>query len=1008
MQERVPKTTRFLSLFLCSLLTVALAASFAPPVRAASLPAEAIPLIAPAPAADAVILESFEDGYLTGWIQESGVSRLSFERADGIQCLKATAMPETENNTYAMLRLFGANGRLNLLNSARVTATVKIEGDANTLYTVSLRLFSGVEERTAEAKIPGGSWYAVSVDIAEWNLRLAIDAAEIVITDSENGGVDYFLVGNLTASGESCLTVANAFLTLGFTADGGTAEYKDGVYVLDAGSDGIMTLLADAARPDYTVSEGTLALKVIISNAKEGGTVSLAVSDAFSGTSSFEISSSCRLYYGTNTYLLPFSDSVPLYAYRLSFNSLFKDNYSSDGVELISVSLVHLSDTADTPALGKITEFAFGDALSSLTVKGSIPSDTVAKFIDSTLLLYEIPVWADPDTVFETAEPLAEMKISTRFSFEVPLTGREAAAVSRYAVVLKTDTESIPVVAARFPDMPTSESPATRSPVGLAGADAAGAFAANTANVIVDVYVDELLGGVTGNTSGRLCVRGGRHYYLDYEYLRKLDDEINFYIAADVDVYLRLLSRTDLSARGFTFSNPDAQYFAFDIQNEDGAYMLSAVTDYIAARYANLRGFILGNRLDSAVYNTADITDTDAYAALCADTMRIIYTAAATHIPGITVIAPIGHYLDDASMRSAPAGPMYDPVLLSVYLSRHITEGGKMPWGMLYISDNTTEMIGHAENILTSMKAVQTAVPEEFFLLWQPPFAYSPESLLFEYEARSLAASKLNPRVFFLDVGKQEDPEQFYRQLKYVELSGDTGRHLTESKAEILTDEGTEPLYTGSYTLYNFKKSFSTLHWIAGSGCSTLTTQSGIITDGERTMHAEFSDPNDPFLKANGSILCMMPAALDFTRAPIVTVKLLTTSSLESTDTADVVLVFGSDDARAEYEITVPVGQVVTVVCDLSNYADASHVNSAAILVKADSAVTLDIAHMYCFSETHTSDELTEHFTKSLAGDTGSGVDGRSLTFTQIALLSTVFVITLSVFALLTRRGRQD
>ncbi len=1008
MQERVPKTTRFLSLFLCSLLTVTLAASFAPPVCAVSTPAEAIPLIAPAPAADAVMLESFEDGYLTGWIQESGVSKLSFERADGIQCLKATAMPEAENNTYAILRLFGAEGRLNLLNNARVTATVKIEGDADTLYTVSLRLFSGVEERTAEAKIPGGSWYAVSADIAEWNLRLAIDAAEIVITDSENGGVDHFLIGNLTASGEASLDVANTFLTLGFTADGGTAEYKDGIYVLNAGSDGIMTLLADAARADYTPAEGTMALRIVISGAKEGGTVSLAVSDAFSGASSFEISSSCQLYSGTNTYLLPFSNSFPLYAYRLSFYGLFSDSYLTEGVHLVSVSLVNLPDT-NKNSLAKISEFTFGDALSSLTVKGSLPSDTVAKFIDSTLLLYEIPVWADPDTVFETAEPLAEMKISTRFSFETPLTGREAAAaVSRYAVVLKTDTESIPVVAARFPDMPTSESPATRSPVGLAGADAAGAFAANAANVIVDVYVDELLGGVTGNTSGRLCVRGGRHYYLDYEYLRKLDDEINFYIAADVDVYLRLLSRTDLSARGFTFSSPDAQYFAFDVQNEDGAYMLSAVTDYIAARYANLRGFILGNRLDSAVYNTADVTDTNAYAALCADTMRIIYTAAATHIPGITVIAPIGHYLDETPMRSAPAGTMHDPVLLSVYLSRHITESGKMPWGMLYISDNTAEMIGHAENILTRMKAVQTAVPEEFFLLWQPPFAYSPESLLFEYEARSLAASKLNPRVFFLDVGKQEDPEQFYRQLKYVELSGDTGRHLTESKAEMLTDEGTEPLYTGSYTLYNFKKSFSTLHWIAGSGCSTLTTQAGIIAEGERTMHAEFSDPNDPFLKANGSILCMMPAALDFTRAPIVTVKLLAVSSLESTDSAELVFVFGSGDARAEYEITVPVGQVVTVVCDLSNYADASHVNSAAILVEANSAVTLDIAHMYCFSETHTSDELTEHFTKSLAGDTGSGNDGRTLSFTQIALLSTVFVITLSVFALLTRRGRQD
>lgn len=1008
MHRRVPKTDRRFARVLCGLFVIAFALALLPFVHAANEPAEAIPLIAPVAEADALLLESFEDGYLTGWIQESGVSKFSFERADGIQCLKATAMPEAENNSYAVLRLFGAHGRLNLLTKSRVTATLKIAGDADTLYTVSIRLFSGMAERTAEVKIPGGSWYAVSVGIEDWNLRLAIDAAEIRVTDANNGGVDHFLIGNLTASGEASLDVANTFLTLGFTADGGTAEYKDGIYALNAGGDGIMTLLADAARADYTPAEGTMALRIVISGAKEGGTVSLAVSDAFSGTSSFEISSSCQLYSGTNTYLLPFSNSFPLYAYRLSFYGLFSDSYLADGVHLVSVSLVNLPDT-DENSLAKISAFTFGDALSSLTVKGSLSSDTVAEFIDSTLCLYEIPVWADPHTVFKTDEPLSEMKISTRFSFEVNLKGREAtAAVSRYALVLKTDTEVIPLAAARFPDMPISEAPATRSPVGLAGADAAGAFAANAANVIIDVYVDELLGGADGNTSGRLCVRGGRHYYLDYEYLRKLDDEINFYIAADIDVYLRLLSKTDLSSRGFTFSSPEAELFAFDVQNEDGAYMLSAVTDYIASHYQNLRGFILGDRLDSALYTTAALTDENVYAALCADTMRIIYTAAATHIPGITVIAPIGNYSSETDAGNVSPKTSYDPVLLIVYLSQHITKNGEMPWGMLYISGNSLEMVGHAENILGRMKAVETAIPDEFFLLWQPPFVLSPESLFFEYEMRGAMASKLNPRVFFLDVGDQEYPDTLYNELKYVEFPGDTGRHLTEANAQIFASDTTRPMYKGSYTLYNFKKSFSTLHWIAGSGCTTLTTQSGIIADGERTMHADFSNTDDPFLKANGNILCMMPAALDFTRAPIVTVKLLAASSLESTDSAELVFVFGSGDARAEYEITVPVGQVVTVACDLSDYAGASHVNSAAILVKADSAVTLDIAHMYCFSETHTSDELTEHFTKSLTGDTGIGVDGRALTFTQIALLSTVFVITLSVFALLTRRGRQD
>ena len=967
----------------------------------------AIPLLAPAPEAGSLPLDTFRDGKLPGWLGEKNITRLALRQTDGAACLHATATPGISSGSYTVMRLFTGDGRLNLLNRSRITAALKIEGTAEVMYTVSLSVHSGLSTHTVTAEIPGGSWYAVSADISAFHQRTAVDAVEIRVDDIWDGGVSSLVIGSLTAGGNPSLEMADAFLTLGFTADGGTAEYEDGAYLLDPGSDGVMTLLADAARYDYSAADGTAALQVVISNAREGGTVSLAVSDSFSDASAFAISSSCQLYFGTNTYLLPFDASLPLYAYRLSFHGLYADSYSTDGVHLLAVSLIHLPGAEPTETLGKITDCSFSDDLASLTVTGTIPNATAAKYIDSTLALYEIPVWSDLETVLKTEEPVARLKISTRFSFTADRKGQEAtAAVSRYAVVLQTGTENLPISDALFPDMPTGEKRPFRSAVGLTGADAAGVFTANAANVIVDVHVDELLGGTDGNTSGRLCIRGGRYYYLDFAYLRKLDDEINFYMAADVDVYLRFLSKTDLSCRGFTFSRDDASFFAFDVTNEDGAYMLSAVTDYLASRYGKVRGFILGDRLDSAVYNGADMTDAYAYAALIADTMRIIHTAAAVHIPDATVIAPLGHYLFETSFRTAKENTVCDPVLLSVYLSRHIEAAGGMPWGMLYVSDNAAEMVGHAENILGRMKAVNAAVPEEFFLLWKPSDVYSTDALLSEYQQWGMAASRLNTRVFFLDAAQQRQPDLLYDALKYVEISGDTGRRLQEFSARIDTNVQTTPLHSGVYTLYDFRKSFSTMHWIAGSGCSTLTTQAGRITESERTMHAEFSsETDDPFAAANGSILCMMPAALDFTAAPTVRCTLLATSSLESTDTAQLVFVFGSDDARAAYGITVPVGQPVTVICDLSGYEDASHITSAAILVRADSAITLDIAGMQCFSDTHTSEELAEHFTRSLSG-LGTETDHGTLSVRQAALIIAIFVSTLSVFALLTRRQR--
>lgn len=959
---------------------------------------EAIPMDSPTPAPGSSSVDQLDAGIIAGWMSGSNLSAPTMKIVDGARCLTAAPLTGTGDNIYTVTRLYSAPDQLNLLTDASLSVILKVDGSDS--YTVRLSLHSGMSTRAAEAVIYGGQWFAVRVDIADWQLRTAIDAVEISVTDILQAGIGSISVAGLTAEGEPPLETVSAFLTFGFTADGGTAEYDGSAYQLDAGQDGILTLLADAAREEYSAEDGGVtALRIVMENARAGGTVSLAVSDAFSGHSPFSIASSCRTQNGQNTYLLPFDSSMPLRAYRLSFRSLYADG--GDSVRLLSVSLVHLPAVQMSADAGRLTDCTFSPDLSSLTVTGSIPSGTVAEHIDGTLALYEIPVWTDPETVLHTGTPLAVIKMTTRFSFTVSLTAREAAAaLSRYAVVLLTEDRSVLITQPRFPDFPAASSRNSRSAVGLAGAEAAGVFAANASNVIVDVYADRLLSGTDGSTGGRLTVRGGRYYYLDYEYLRELDAEISFYDAADVDVYLRLLCAEDLSDRGFTFSRPGAGYFAFDVTNEDGAYMLSAITDYIASRYTDVRGFILGQRLDSAIYNGADMSDPDRYAALCADTMRVLYAAAAPHIPDVSVIAPLGHSLTEPAYDGQDA---CDPVLLSVFLSRHIEKDGGMPWGMLYISDSSAEMLGHTENILDRMKAVNAAVPDSLYFMWQPADAYDTDLLLSEYADRSGTASRLGARVFFIDAARYGDADNLYALLKHTEASGDSGRRLREFTAELLTEEINVLDYTGVYTLYDFTKSFSTLHWIAGSGCSSLSTRHAVMAERTRSMHAEFNaaDGSD-YGKISGSILCMMPATMDFTPAPIITCRLLVTSALESTDAAQLIFVFGSDDARAEYAVTVPVGQIVTVSCDLSAYGDATHISSAAILVQADSPVTLDVSHILSCSDTHTAAELTELF----AGDTEAQADGFRFNAYQTAILLFTVAVSLSVFVLLSRNER--
>ncbi len=938
-------------------------------------------------------LDEFADGSIDGWIGGSGISSVTLTEEDGHNCLRAETESDTEDGLFTVMRLFG-DDRRNLMEHSHVSTGIRIGENTDALYSVSVTLYSGLSAVTAETEIAGGAWYAISADISAWDVRTGVDFLEIRVHSAENAPTDAILLSGISATGTASLDSVHAFLTFGFTADGGSAVYEEGAYALDAGEDGILTLVANAAREEYAAGEGTAAFQIVLSGAKSGGTLSLAVSDAFSGVSSFAVSSSCTLYEGKNTYLLPFDPAVALHAYRLSFNSLFA---AKEAVRLHAVSLVYLPETDTSAYAGKITSCTFSDGLSALTVTGTLPSKTVTDNIRGKIVLYEIPVWSDTETVLETGTPIAEIKVSTSFRFHVDLKGHEAsAAVSRYAAVLVHEDSVIPIAPALFPDAASGEKRAYRSAVGLSGADAAGVFTANAAAVIVDVYVDELLGGVAGNNSGRLCIRGGRYYYLDTELLRALDDELRFYSAADVDVYLRLLCETDLSARNFTFSYDGASFFAFDVTNEDGAYMLSAVTDHLASSYPSVRGFIVGERLDSALYNGADMSNLAAYAALCADTMQIVYTAAAAHIPDVSVIAPIGHYLAEAENDSSAAA---DSVLFSVHLSRSIAESSNMPYGLLYVSDNAAEMVGHTENILSRMSVMHAAVPSELFLLWQPAFANA-ESIISEYSIRCEAVERLNIRAFFLGVERQTDTDALYRNLKYVEVAGDTGRTLHEYDAELLPNAPGEADYTSTYSLYDFSESFSTLDWIAGSGCSQLTTQADILAKDTRVMHAVFlSEDGDMFGKVSGNILCMMPAAVDFTAAPYISCSLRVNSSLESTDTAELVFVFGSDDARAEYAITVPTGQTVHVLCDLSEYGKIAAINSAAILVKADSPVTMDISEIRCHSNTHTQDALQNYFTASLAPDSAGTV-----TVAQVAVLLLLLVATLSVFALLSRK----
>ena len=977
---------------------------------AAVCEATAVPAADAEALTDEIVVDDFSGGGDGEWMTSTGIAEVAVQTKNGVRYLSADVGYEASPE-YGVMCVYGENAGLNLMTKSRLRFSVYIPGEEEENHTVRLTLYSGMESMIAEAAVRAGAWHTFTADVGEWDLRTYIHMCEITVIDG-GSGVSGFVLGGITAGGRADLEVAETFLTFGFDAEGGGAVYEDGVYHLTPGSDGAMTLLAHAARTEYTAGSGVSAVRVVLDNALEGGVISLAVSDGGTDAASFTISSTCPIYYGENTYLLPYDSDIALHAYRLSFHSLYPD--AAEAVTLRSVSLVTFPDTDSADYAGKVSVCGFDEGMQTLTVSGTLSASVAAQYIDARLALFEIPMWSSAAEVLASGEPVLTMKLSTKFTFTLPLSGREhTASASRYQVVLMTETERIPVAAAVYPDQAAQPAGGSLSVIGLCGADNAGVFDSNASSVIIDVYVDRLLGGAEGNTSGRLCVRGGQNYYLDNAYIRELDSEIHFCLSADVEVYLRLICDTDLSAKGYTLSCEGADFFAFDVHSAAGASMLGAVTDFLAARYSTASGFIVGERLDAAVYNGADMSDPDAYAALCADTMRLVYNSAVSHIPGVYVIAPLGHYEKEiraAGAENADDADAYcDPVLLSSMISRRILRDGEMPWGLLYISDNASEALGHTQNILSQMRSAGCALPHATMLLWQPSAGYAPDILLAEYDERCAAASRADMRVLFLSVESfsQADRETICAGLKYTLSDTEFRRPLSEYSAEILEEK---PLYTGWYVLSDFSRSYSTLGWIAGSGCARLITESSYGSGG-RSLHAVF-EPEDGslFSPVSGNILCVSGVTDNLTYAPHVIYSLQVTTQVESAAAAELIFIFGSGDVRAEYSVTVPTGVPLEILCDLSDFAGADTVDFSAISVRCSSAASLDITQITACSEENDSSALRQLYRyRSVTASGAAEESGGRFTAAQKMIIGAMILGSVMGFALFSRRrGGKD
>jgi hypothetical protein len=98
----------------------------------------------------------------------------------------------------------------------------------------------------------------------------------------------------------------------------------------------------------------------------------------------------------------------------------------------------------------------------------------------------------------------------------------------------------------------------------------------------------------------------------------------------------------------------------------------------------------------------------------------------------------------------------------------------------------------------------------------------------------------------------------------------------------------------------------------------------------------------------------------------------------------------------------------VKVLCDLSEFSAASAVNFSAITLQCDSAASLDIQKIECFSAAYSDAELAEiyHY-RDTRYDPAEKTDANGLTRAQWAVCVLLGMGTVTAFALLSRREKE-
>ena len=560
------------------------------------------------------------------------------------------------------------------------------------------------------------------------------------------------------------------------------------------------------------------------------------------------------------------------------------------------------------------------------------------------------------------------------------------------------------------------------SSFGLAEASPVGVFESNASRVFVDIRLDELI-GTSGGVPVVYAAPGESEWQsvsLSSSGIAELERDVQFYLSAGIDVYLRFFIGSPVPG----LTAPDAPEglpgYAPDTGSPSAVSLWRALIAYFSAKFPEAGGIVLPgpvNDPDSA--GGADPGDPAEWAERLARLCELTYGAAADANPDVFIVLPL---LEDGGEGAVP------PRLLTVMTARRIGEFGDIPWAVLSVSAMESAVPAAVQGTMTMLDSQSLGKPDTVLYLCRP----SQSELDRGYLAYTAIPARertdaLSPAEFFAKeylrfaeaCGKQahavfvsledivwRNDHDFYDMLK--RMIG-TGEGVFSAQAQSMP--GFRSLSRA--VIWDFAGSYHSSGWIPGGGAlSCVSEPSPLFSDSRgapsRILSVRFQQTGSGGVA--GIVMRNLTPTADLSDVSALvfdfTLEAVGAEDGNGADTNRVAMVFvvGTDEKRAEfYADGIRCGEICSLGCDLTGWADRDRVDYIGIAVYADFDVSLKLERVTAGSRTAAPEEIGKIF---------SPVRETPQERPDESWLLPVFVIAaaavFAVFVLLTRRDAEE